>query len=227
MTRRVDSRQLALDFSLPVRFAPAPALAFHVPATAEEAETLAAVPFGQRWQNYVAVGAVPERIDVPLLRKNKLTLNVTGTRLGWTSGCTLSFRRPVGPGANPREGTGCFGLGGGGYLHPDSDEHAFFLWTSRAAAIRSAAHQAWWACWRLDGKLAAEAERALEKAISASPVQAPGDEDKRRLVSRDDGQASLERRRAEPGADVPESLAINEYRRACGLSDTTVWRAAA
>lgn len=223
-----DPRQLDF-FSMPAPIVPVPAsvLGFHRPGSAEEAEAIAAIPFGQRWENYAAVGATPERIDVPLPRKNRVELSITGTRLGWTAGYHLTFRRPVGPGANPKAGTGCFGEACGGGLHADVDEHAFYLWTSREAALRSAAHRAWWACWKLDAKVAAEVERALEKIICGSPTQALGDDAKRRLVSRADGYASLERRRSQPHEDVPESPAIDEYRRAAGLSDVSSWRAAA
>jgi hypothetical protein len=240
MARRVDPRQLGFEFSMPAFIEAAPALAreifkpgtlpsypLHIPGSAEEAEAIAAIPFGQRWENYVAVGAVPEQIDVPLPRKNTLTLNVTGTRLGWAAGYHLTFRRPVGPGANPKAGTGHFGEACGGGLHADVDESGYFLWTSRAAALQAAAHRAWWSCWKLDAKVAAEVERAVLGVFGFSPVQAPGHDHRRWLVSRADGDASLERRRSQPREDVPSSPAIDEYRRAAGLSDTRAWREAA
>lgn len=226
--RRSNPDQLEL-FSLP---APPPstgpsALAFHRPGSVEEAEAIAAIPFGQRWENYAAVDAAPERIEILLPRKNRIELTITGTRLGWTAGYHLSFRRPVGPGANPKAGTGCFGQACGGGLHANVDERGFFLWTSRDAALRTAAHRAWWACWKLDEKIASDVERAMEKSLGFSPVQAAGHDARRWLVSRADGDASLERRRSGQHEDVPESPAIDEYRRAAGLSDISVWRAAA
>jgi hypothetical protein len=195
--RRSNPDQLEL-FSLP---APPPstgpsALAFHRPGSVEEAKAIAAIPFGQRWENYAAVDAAPERIEILLPRKNRIELSITGTRLGWTAGYHLSFRRPVGPGANPKAGTGCFG-------------------------------HARWACWKLDEKIASDVERAMEKSLGFSPVQAAGHDARRWLVSRADGDASLERRRSGQHEDVPESPAIDEYRRAAGLSDISVWRAAA
>ncbi|SDM31795.1 hypothetical protein SAMN05216360_101538 [Methylobacterium phyllostachyos] len=226
--RRPNPDQLDF-FSLPalVPAAAPSAFLFHRPGCVEEAEAIAAIPFGQRWENYVAVGAAPERIEILLPRKNRIELSITGTRLGWTAGYHLTFRRPVGPGANPKAETGCFGQACGGGLHANVDECGFFLWMSRDAALRTAAHRAWWACWKLDEKIASEVERAMEKVFGFSPVQAPGHDARRWLVSRADGDASLERRRSGPHEDVPESPAIDEYRRAAGLSDISAWRAAA
>ncbi|KQT80900.1 hypothetical protein ASG51_21115 [Methylobacterium sp. Leaf465] len=235
MARRVDHRQLGFDFSMPAlamareifKTGALPAYPLHVPGSAEEAEAIGAIPFGQRWENYVAVGAVPERIEIHLPRKNRLDLSITGTRLGWTAGHMLMFRRSIGPGANPRAGTGHTGEACGGGLHADVDENGHFLWTSRAAALQAAAHRAWWSCWKLDAKVAAEVERAVLGALGFSPVEAPGHEHRRWLVSRADGYASLERRRSQPHDAIPESPAIDEYRRAAGLSDTRAWRTAA
>lgn len=254
-TRKPDPRQIGFEFTMPALITPVPAWVreifkpealpsypLHIPSSAEEAEAIAAIPFGQRWENHVAVGAVPfgqrcenhvavgavpERIEVPLPRKNRLDLSITGTRLGWTAGYHLTFRRPVGPGANPRAGTGQFGEGCGGGLHADVNEHGYFLRTSRDAALRTAAHRAWWACWKLDEKIAGEVERAVLRAFGFSKVQAAGHDHRRWLVSRADGDASLEQRRSQPREDVPESPAIDEYRRAAGLSDTAAWSAAA
>jgi hypothetical protein len=240
--RKADTRQLGFEFTMPPVITPVPAwvreifkpealptFPLHRPGSAEEAEeaeeaeAIAAIPFGQRWENYVAVGAVPERIEVALPRKNRLTLSITGTRLGWTAGYMLTFRRPVGLGANSRAGTGHFGSCSGGGLHADVDEHGFYLWTSRSAAIGSAGHQAWLECRSLDATLADEIERSLWFPA----FRPPSEKAKRRLVSRADGDASLERRRSQPHDAIPESPAIDEYRRAAGLSDTRAWRTAA
>lgn len=225
--RRPDPNQLALDFSMPPVITPVAVFQFHRPGSVEEAEAIAAIPFGQRWENYVAVGAAPERIEILLPRKNWLELSITGTRLGWTAGYHLSFRRPVGPGANPKAGTGCCGEASGGGLHSDVDDYGYYLWTSRAAALLAASHRAWMACLKLNEKIASEVKLAVIAVIGESPVQAPGHDAKRWLVSRADGDASLERRRSGPHEDVTESPAIDEYRRAAGLSDVSAWRAAA
>lgn len=234
--RKADPRQLGFEFSMPTLITPVPAWAreifkpealpsypLHRPGSVEEAEAIAAIPFGQRWENYVAVGAVPERIEIALPRKNRLTLSITGTRLGWTAGYMLTFRRPVGPGANSRAGTGHFGSCSGGGLHAGVDEHGFYLWTSRSAAIGSAGHQAWLECRSLDATLADE----IEQALWFPAFRPPSEKAKRWLVTRTGGDASLKQRRSQPHDAIPESPAIDEYRRAAGLSDTTAWRDAA
>lgn len=219
----VEMKAPARPTVLPVS-TPEPAEPPLPPLTAEDlaaiehlAKSLAAVTSAafsshhdDRWEAFALQGAVPAVVVVPAWPGarsgvDEAVVRITRTRLGYTSGHHIHTRT--------------YGSGGGGFHRPDADAEGWFLWTTRQAAIQAGAAELWQDC---KDEALADHVRNHFAVRGVDVMQMPGEEWKRRLVSRAEVRRLVEvgpsaEDRALDGLD-PTSDAL-AYEREVGLTD--------
>lgn len=167
---RLDTRQLGFDFTRAI--AAAATAPVDAPFTAEEQVAIDCLPHGDGWQAFVAVGAVPEVIDVAIAKRawEHSRVYITATRLGVTSGYSYNL--------------GDQGSGGGGHLWPNRDPSGLYVWRDRDAAIRHGAHELWASLAERDAKHAVAVLRGIRQGLGFDATLPPPETAKRRLISR-------------------------------------------
>lgn len=156
--------------------------------------------YRKAWTAFIARGAVPTEISIPMPKGFAAHIRITETRLGFTAG--YDYEEPA-----------C-GCGGGGFLVPQVDGEGWFLWSSRQAAMQEAANELW---SEFDYEPGKELIRAHFASMGIDVTGRAGDADKRRLVSR--AYVDALRGKTPPDVAEPSMDAVIDYERAVSITD--------
>ena len=161
--------------------------------------------YGSMWNAFVLNGARPVPIDVLVTKTVQAALRLTRTRLGWTAGYELTV-----------DGSWS---GDGGFQHPNCDVVGWFMWDSRHAAERAAAHALLSAC--ADSGVAQRIRDSLAR-LGIDGSEEPGETAKLRLISRAHAAAITAAGPSERELAIQDpgpSEDVRAYERALGLTD--------
>jgi len=135
-------------------------------------------PSGPAWLGFAGAADESETVAIAFGPARWCRVEVRFVGVGWTSG--HDFHWKTAPDGQP------LGWGGGGFQQPDRDDEGHYVWGTRAAAVRSGAHQIYERIQELRPAQAAAFARVAEAALGLDVTQPPPRECRRWIARHDE-----------------------------------------